>query len=164
MIKKILLAIAIAIPACSFAQAKFGTVDIQSVMTAMPEYKAGEEKLATASKTFEDQLTTLRGELDKKVQEYQALPQDASAAIRADKEKELDNMQQRIQQFYTNAQQELQRQEQQLLQPVQEKLMNAIKDYGRDAGFLMIFPAGTAVYAGDAVVDVTADVKSKLGI
>lgn len=164
MIKKILLALAIALPACAFAQDKFAMVDAQTVMTAMPEYKDAQDKLGAASKTFEDQLTTLRSELDKKVQEFQALPETTSEAIRADKAKELDSMQQRIETFYTNAQQELQRQQQTLMQPIQEKLVNAIKDFGKEQGYLMIFPDGVAIYTSDAVVDVTANIKSKLGI
>ena len=157
MIKKILLALAIALPACAFAQDKFAVVDAQTVMTAMPEYKDAQDKLGAASKTFEDQLTTLRSELDKKVQEFQALPETTSEAIRADKAKELET-------FYTNAQQELQRQQQTLMQPIQEKLVNAIKDFGKEQGYLMIFPDGVAIYTSDAVVDVTANIKSKLGI
>ena len=50
MVKKILLALVMALPFCAWAQApKFGVVDVQSVMQDMPELKDVEAKIAEAS-------------------------------------------------------------------------------------------------------------------
>ena len=47
MIKKLLLALAVAIPACAWAQApKFGTVDANAIMQDMPEMKTIESQVA----------------------------------------------------------------------------------------------------------------------
>ena len=56
MIKKILLAIAVALPVCFAAQAqKFGIVDPESIIPGMAEYDAAQKEIAAASKTFESE-------------------------------------------------------------------------------------------------------------
>lgn len=73
-------------------------------------------------------------------------------------------MEERAQQFRNTATQDLQRQNAQLLQPIQEKLTNAVKQVGAENGFTMIFPIGVSIYESTDVVDVTPMVKTKLGI
>ena len=50
------------------------------------------------------------------------------------------------------------------MQPIQEKVMNAIKTVGNENGFTMIFPEGVPAYVAADVQDVTALVKTKLGV
>lgn len=164
MIKKILLALAIALPACAFAQGKIGVVNAQDIMELMPETKTAQEQLAAASKTYEDEYAKLTEEINKKVQEYQSLAEDTPSTIRERRQQEIQDFDQRIQAFQQKAQQDLARQQQALMAPIQEKLINAIKAVGAEKGFSMILPDGVAVYTGTDIIDVTADVKTKLGI
>ena len=73
-------------------------------------------------------------------------------------------MDERAKQFMATAQQDLERQNAQLMQPIQEKMVNAIKQVGAENGFTMIFPVGASIYDSPDVVDVTPMVKTKLGI
>lgn len=164
MIKKLLLALAIALPACAFAQGKFGVVNAQDVMDLMPETKTAQEQLAAASKTYEDEYAKLTEEINKKVQEYQGLAEDTPAAIKERRQQEIQDLDQRIQAFQQKAQQDLARQQQTLMAPIQEKLINAIKAVGAEKGFTMVLPDGVAIYVGTDVIDVTPDVKTKLGL
>lgn len=164
MFKKILLAIAIAIPAMGFAQSKFGVVDAQAVLQQMPEYKTAEEQLQTSQKTYQDEHAKLVEELTKKEQELNALAADTPQAILERRQQELRELYQRIEAFGQNAQQDLARQEQTLIAPIQEKLLNAIKAVGAEQGYSMILPDGVAFYTGTDVINVTDAVKSKLGI
>lgn len=164
MIKKILLAIAIAIPAFASAQGKFGVVNTEAILPSMPEYSAAQEQYAAASKAYEDEYGKLQEELEKKYNEFQALPETTSAAVRENRGRELQELDQRMQAFMQNAQQDLARQQQNLLAPIQEKLVNAIKAIGAEGGYTMIFPEGVGIYTGTDVIDVTNAVKAKLGI
>lgn len=164
MIKKLLLAIAIILPACAFAQGKFGIVDAQSVMELMPEFKAAQEQIASVSKQYEDEYGKLTEAINKQVQEFQALAEDTPVAIRERRQQEIQDLDQRIQAFQQKAQQDLARKQQELVAPIQEKLVNAIKAVGSEKGFTMIYPDGVAIYVGTDVIDVTPDVKAKLGI
>lgn len=164
MIKKLLLALAIILPSVAFAQAKFGFIDAQNVMNLLPETKAAEEQLAAASKTYEAESDKHAEEFTKKQQEYQALGADTPNTIRAAREAELQELYTRIEAFQNQARQDLARQQQTLMQPIQEKVVNAIKAVGSEQGFTMIFPDGVAFFTGVDVIDVTDAVKAKLGI
>lgn len=166
MIKKILLAIAVAFPMCLSAQAKFGTVNAEEIITAMPEFTEAQNKVAEASKQYEDEYKKLNEELQKKFADYQTLEQDAATpqSIKERRLQEMQDLDKKAQQFLQTAQQDLQRQQAQMMQPIQDKMVQAIKSVGVNNGFTMIFPAEVPAYVSTDVVDVTPLVKTELGI
>ena len=56
MIKKILLAIMIALPMCAMAQTKIGVINADAVFQAMPESTQAQEQLQNVRKQYEDAL------------------------------------------------------------------------------------------------------------
>ncbi len=167
MIKKFLLAICVAIPAVICAQtAKFGTVDVEAIIPNMPEYTQANTQLQEATNKYESEYKTLQDEMNKKMAEFQQLSNDANTpqSIKDRRVQEIQEMDERAKQFLATARQDLERQNAQLMQPIQEKMINAIKQVGAENGFTMIFPVGTAIYESTDVVDVTPMVKAKLGI
>ncbi len=167
MIKKTLAAIMIAIPMLAAAQApKFGTVTVEPILEAMPERANVQTQLETASKTYEDEYKKLTEELDKKYGEFQKLSEDKTTpdAIKERRMQEIQELQKKAQQFLQTAQQDLQRQQAQLMQPIEEKIMTAIKAVGQENGFTFILPEGVAAFQSTDVQDVTPLVKAKLGI
>lgn len=163
MIKKILVALALTLPSMAFAQ-KFAVVDTEVIMTAMPETKAAEEKIQQASKTYQDEFDKLNEEINKKYSEYQGLPEDTPASIKERRQQEIQELAEKVQRFQQQAQQDLERQHMQLLQPIQEKILNAIKSVGAEGQYTMVFPNGVSLYTGSDVIDITNAVKTKLGI
>lgn len=165
MIKKILLAIAIALPMCAAAQApKFGVVNTASVFDAMPEKATAQTQLETASKTYEDEFKKLTDELNKKYTEFQSLAADTPESIKQRRMQEIEELNAKTQQFRATAQQDLQRQQEQLMAPIEQKIQTAIKAVGAENGFTFIFPDMLPAYTGKDVQDVTPLVKAKLGI
>ena len=65
MIKKIVLALAIAAIALPAAAQKFGIVDASSIITALPETTAAQNQLNEASKKYEDEFKKLQDEFNK---------------------------------------------------------------------------------------------------
>lgn len=167
MIKKILLAPVVALPMCAWAQApKFGIVDVESIIPKMTEFVEAQNKLSEASKTYETEYAKINEELQKLYTELQELDKDPNT-LQSIKERRMQDIQDRdkkAQQFAQTAQQDLQRQQAQLMQPIQEKVMNAIKSVGTENGFTMIFPEAVPAYISADVQDVTALVKTKLGV
>lgn len=166
MIKKILLALAVALPVFASAQAKFGTVDIEAVITATPEYTEAQNQVAEASKKYEASYKSLQDELNKLYAEFQQLNNDPSTpqSIKDLRIQDIQDKDERSKQFLQTAQQDLERLNQQLMQPIQEKMINAIQAVGTENGFTMIFPAGMSIFNGADVIDATPLVKAKLGI
>ena len=161
MIKKVLLAIMIALPMSVFAQ-KFGVINTSELMETLPEIKNVQEQMESASKKYEDEFAKLQEEFNKKYQEFQALGETTPQTIKDRRMQEMQELDAKIQQFRETATQDLQRQQQQLLQPVQAKLIEAIQKVGADNGFSLILPMEVSVYQGADVIDVTPLVKTQL--
>ena len=77
---------------------------------------------------------------------------------------EMQELDSKIQKFRETAMQDLQRQQQQLMAPVQENVVKAIQSVGAEGGFTFIFENMMPVYVGTDVTDVTPLVKTRLGI
>ncbi len=163
MIKKILVALAIALPSLAFGQ-KFAVVDTDVIMQAMPETKAAEEKVQQSSATYQAEFDKLSEEINKKYAEYQALPADTPESIKERRQQEIQEIAEKAQRFQQQAQQDLERQHMQLLQPIQEKLLNAIKSVGAEGNYTMVLPSALPFYVGGDVTDITNAVKTKLGL
>ena len=168
MIKKIVLAIALAIPFFGFAQSKFGIVDMQAVITAMPEYTAAQTQLEEASKKIQTEFDKVRQELDKLYADYQAVVDDKNTpqTIKDSRLQQVQAGEAKVNTFSKSAQQDLARLQDQLMAPIQQKFNDAIKAIGKEGNFTFIFPEepGLLLYTGDTVVNVTDTVKKKLGI
>lgn len=165
MIKKILLvvAVAIALPVVANAQ-KFGVVNADEIITALPDFKQMQEQITEASKSYEEEFKKLQDEFNKKYSEFQGLAADTPDSIKERRMTELQELDQKIQQFRNTAEQDLQRQQQTLMAPIEQKLMEAINAVGSEGGYTFIFQDGMAAFTGKDVVNVTNDVKTKLGI
>lgn len=164
MIKKILLAIMIAIPSIVFAQGKFGVVNTQEVMEAMPEIKEISAQIEASSKKYEDEFANLQTTLNKQYEELQKLDESTPQSIKDRRMQEIQQGAQKLEEFRNTAMQDLQRQQQTLMQPVQEKVKKALDAVGAEGGFTMIFENMMPVYIGPDAVDVTPQVKAKLGL
>lgn len=163
MIKKLIIAVLLMIPSMAFAQ-KFGTVDTESFMPNMPEIKEMQATLETTSKKYEDELANLRQKFQKELEDYQNLPADTPESIKERRAQELQDLDQKMQQFYQNAQNEIQQTQVRLMQPIQDRVRQAINAVGAEGGFTFIFEKQMPVYVGTDAVDVTPLVKKKLNI
>lgn len=164
MIKKLLVAIMIALPAMAFAQ-KFGTVNTQQIMQDLPDVKEAQTQLEAASKKYDDEFKNLQTEMQKKYEELQKAQEEKAPQTILDRRmSELQDLDQKIQQFRNTASQDLQRQQEQLLAPIQQKILNAINSVGTEGNYTMVFENGAAVYVGTDVTDLTPAVKAKLGL
>ncbi|MDA3819532.1 MAG: OmpH family outer membrane protein [Candidatus Delongbacteria bacterium] len=149
----------------SFAQkVKLGYVRVEAIFTEMPERAEAEQAITEYSKQLENQLQTMNAEFEKKYQEYEDKYETWGAAVRKDKELEIQNLQQRIQGFQQSAQGDLQQKEQELLQPIYEKIRNAIKKVGEAEGFTYIYDASMLLYKSDDSEDLTEKVKAQLDL
>jgi outer membrane protein len=165
MFKKVIIALAIAamLPVAAAAQ-KFGVVDINAIFTAMPESTAAQNQLTEASKKYEDEYKKIAEEVDKKIQEYQNLAADTPESIKERRAQEVTELDQKAQRFRQTASEDLQKQQQQLMAPIQQKIVDAIKAVGQEGNYTFIFEEGASAYQGSDVVNVTSAVKAKLGI
>ncbi len=144
-------------------QNKFGYIDSQELLILMPERKSAENELQNFAKTLESQLELMSAEYQESVQQYQTNEASYSDLVKQDKIAEISGLEQRIQSFQQNAQQSLQKKEQELLEPILEKARKAIDDVAKEGGYTYIFDKsqGTLLYAKESE-DILKLVKNKL--
>jgi len=145
---------------------KFGHVNVADIVLLMPEYQNISTVMESETKKLEDQLTVMREDLQKIELEYENNYETYSVEQRTAKEQEYADMQQRVQTFFTGAQQSLQQKQQELQIPVLEKLKRTIEEVGAEQGYLYIFEvnSGLTLFHSSKSEDVTPMVKTKLGI
>lgn len=151
----------------TFAQNfKFGHIDASQLIQVMPDREKAKTTLQTYAKQLEDQLGEMQKELQSKQQDYVAQKDTIGDLIRQMKEEELQSLYQRVQTFQQTAQQDLQKKESDLMQPIIEKARNAIKEVATENKFTYIFDtsAGVLLYWSPDSKDVMSLVKKKLEI
>ncbi|HEY9542304.1 OmpH family outer membrane protein [Prevotella sp.] len=159
--KKLFLMLMLLAPMAMFAQ-KFGRVNTQAIMQAMPELAKANGELAAEQKKYENDLKAMQDELTRKSQEYDKTKATMNATKQQETETELQTMYQKIQQTFQDNQQALQKKSNELMEPIVTKVRNAISAVGKAGAYTYILEEGSALYMGDAVKDVTADVKAQL--
>jgi outer membrane protein len=157
----LLASVALALPP---AAQKFGHIDSQQLLLSMPEREQAQTKLESQAVMYEEQMKAMQTELQTKYDDYLAKSETWPAAIRTTKEKELNQLQQGMQDFSATAQQDLAKMEEELLTPMIERAKKAIEDVGTENGFTYIFDASTGVTLFNGGEDVTSLVKAKLGL
>jgi outer membrane protein len=144
---------------------KIGYIDFNGLVAAMPGVDSVKIKLQVYQKTLSDQLDAMRAEFENKYLEYQQGSSGMSDLIKQTKEKELQDLQGRIDAFQQKAQTDLQAKQTELLAPIVTKAKGAIKDVAKENKYSYIINAiEDIVLYSEPVDDVLPLVKKKLGI
>ena len=158
-----ILMLALALPILASAQ-KIGHVSSQEIMAIMPETKKMAERLDSLQGVYETQLANMQEEFNKKLTEFQQQQATMTAGVKEFRQQELAEMEQRTQMFYQTVQKELQAKQVEFLQPVQTKLLEAIKKVGAAQGCTYVMDKASMLYIAPDALDLTAAVKAELGI
>lgn len=144
---------------------KIGYIDFNTLLASMPGIDSVKIKLQNYQKTLTDQMDAMKAEFENKYMDYQSQSSSMSDLIKQTKEKELADLQTRIDAFQQKASQDLNDQQQQLVAPFIEKGKNAIKEVAKENKYTYILNAieDVIIYKEDSD-DVMNLVKKKLGI
>lgn len=168
MLKKLIVLLLILAPIGLFAQEKIAYINTDELFKQMPEMADIQTKITAKQTEIKTTLDAIQAETDKKVAEWDAADKAAgkepSQADLAGRQKEFDSFRERYQTYSENSEKVLQETYTQLLTPVREKLLKAIKDVGTENKFSYIIEVGAAPYISPTSVDAGKLVKTKLGI
>jgi len=147
---------------------KFGHINSDELIQAMPEFDSAQVKLDRFRKDLINALELMTVELNNKSDAYNKDSKNYTDLVKQTKEQELVDMNKRIQEFQNNAQQQLQEKQGELFQPIMTKVDKAIKDVGKENGFVYIFSVGqgsSLLYFDETKsTNVMALAKAKLGL
>ena len=144
-----------------------GYVNSQELVGSLPETDSMQVKLDSFAKELGEMLEGIQVEYNNKVQDYQNNLATMSESVRGIKEKELVDLQARYEEFQGTAQQDLQKEQGALMQPIIEKARAAISKVSKDNSLVTVFDISTgslAYYDTTVMVNVLPLVKKYLGV
>jgi outer membrane protein len=148
------------------AQAKFGHVNTQEIIQAMPEFATARTDIEKLTQQYEADLKSMQDELQKKAEAFEKEEATLPENIKTRRNQELQDLYQRIQQTYQDNQQALAKAQQEKMQAITTKVLDAIKAVGQEGGYVYVMDmsAGIPYISTTLSSDVTAQVKAKLGL
>ena len=163
---KKLFVVALAALATLTASAQtFGRVNFQELVMLAPEMDTAREAIAASQKEAEETYSSMLEEYQGKMTQYQQKQATWTAAIKESKERELMEIQNRIQEFQQSISQELQQQQAQLTAPIQEKANKVVSEIAKAKGLTALFDASQAIYFDETkVIDITPEARKAMHI
>lgn len=144
---------------------KIGHINFPELIQMMPGQDSINAAYETYAKGLDNQLATMQAELENKQMEYEANQATMSNIIKQTKEKELQDLYNRLVEFNQTAQQDLSNYEGQLLEPLITKAREAIDKVANEEGYSYILnTAQGMVLFFDNGDDIMPKVKAKLGL
>jgi outer membrane protein len=164
--KNIFKTVAILFVAASMQQAvaqKIAHIQLDSLITIMPETKQAQEVAQGYLKDLEKQVASMKAEFDGKYQDYVTNEAGYSDLVKKTKQEELQALNQRIEDFRTQAQQDYQKKSGDLSKPIYEKAKKAVDVVARENGFKYVLDTSTGIVLfHEPSDDIFALVKKKL--
>lgn len=154
------------------AQQKIGHINYAEVIMATPDWEKANAELMALDSTKTNELQGMFSEFQRKQGLAQDMMRNRSEANKDSIDAqlqtlgmELEDIQRRLQEQERLAEQELTERQQQLLAPIHQKVGTAIQAVAKEKGYAYVFDISSTnipYFAGGD--DLTADVKTKLGI
>jgi outer membrane protein len=167
LLKILAIVVLIAVAATANAQksAKIGHIEFGKLLEQMPGQDTVKIVMEKYVQSLQGELQTMQSELEMKGTDYQKNAATMSAIIKATKEKEITDLQGRIEAFQQSAQQDISNKQTELITPFVDKAKQAIKDVAKEGGFAYIMNSvEDLILYSDGGEDIMPLVKKKLGI
>ena len=142
---------------------KLGHINSQELLQIMPGRDSVQNVPQSELTELESTLQAMKTELEKLYNDYQANQSGWTELIRSTKQREIQDMGARMQEFQENAQKQLQDREAALTKPIVDRAKKAIEDVAREGGYTYIFDGAALLYSQDSE-DIMPLVKKKLGL
>ncbi len=163
----------VAVAGSTFAQApvaqKIGYADWDYIFSQMPEFKQIDAELKAHRTQLESTIEAKQRDLQTKYEAFTKLPATTPDAIRADRQRELEQLNESLQKFSTDAQSSMQNKQNALMEPVFSKVGKAIEEVAKENGFSFIInpqllQGGDILLYSDEKFDISNLVLKKLGV
>ncbi|MBQ6043986.1 MAG: OmpH family outer membrane protein [Bacteroidales bacterium] len=164
--KKILLfAVMAFISAAAFAQPKFAHVNFTELYQLMPEADQARATMTAAQNEAQEVYQSMMEEYQNKVTTYQQKSSTWTQTIRESKEKEINDVQQRIMEFEQSIQQELAAKQNELMAPLVQKAQETVNSLAKAGSYIFVFDTSQMLYIDPAQsTDLTPAARKALNI
>jgi outer membrane protein len=144
---------------------KFGHINSSAILPLMPEYDSIQKVFQAYYANLEKEGDMMAAEYESKLQEYLKNKDQFTPLLQQLKEKEIVDLQQRIQAFEASVPDDLQEKKEALMKPLLDRFRKAVEEIAKEGKYNYIFDnrLDLLLYA-DQSEDITVMVKQKLGI
>src|SRR3989454_2576309 len=145
--------------------AKIAFISSQEILRNTPGYAVAESTYRKELQASQSEVQKLQQQLDSAVQAFDQQSIVLSPAARQTKQKDLQAMQQRMEQRGTQLQDRLQQREQDLLAPIQQRVNSVVQGLRAEGNYALILDAdapGSNIVAADPALDLTSKVVQRL--
>ena len=165
MLKKIVLLTFLCLPLGMIAQeVKIAHVNSMEIFSAMPETAAAETELTNLNQSLRTELQRMEEEYGKKYTEFMQQQDSLTQSIKIRRMTEIEDIKNRIETFYQQAEQDVAKKRNDLNAPIIQKIQTAIKAVGEEHGYTYMMEMGGFLYVSPKSIDATPLVKTKLGL
>ncbi|HLU86877.1 MAG TPA: OmpH family outer membrane protein [Taishania sp.] len=159
--KKILAGLVLMLSFGTMAQVKIGFVDSQRLLDTMPSRKVAMDKYLAHEKELAEEFTTMRNDLEKAYNDYQAKQGDMTPVLRQAAEKKIMDKERALQERQQSIQQELQAFGEELNTPILDRVQKAIAIVSERQKLSMVVDKSTTLYFAPEL-DITNQVAVEL--
>lgn len=171
MKKIILLVVASVLCGSVSAQTvKLGKIKSADILSSLSEVDSADVKMKAYVKEMEEQYEVMTVEFNRKVEDYGQKQASMTDVVRNQKTKELEDMQARIQEFNTEAQNGVTQFQQSLMYPIVTKIQESVNKIAKASGYTLIIEDNAGVGLGtfayidqSSITDITQLVVKDLG-
>ncbi len=151
------------IQAAAQSPLKIGYINSQVIIAEDPAANAAQEQFQREMVPFENELRGLEAEIADLMSRYQAQQVTLTSNARRSRADEITQKQQAYQERMAQIESEAARRQQELVQPIMERINNIIQQIRSDGAYTFIFDvAGGGLIAADESFDLTGEVQQRL--
>ncbi|HEY6093142.1 MAG TPA: OmpH family outer membrane protein [Gemmatimonadales bacterium] len=147
------------------APLKIAYINSREILQRTPGYAVAESTYLKEVDGFRNEIQKLQTQLDSAVSAFDQASIALSPAARAQKQKDLQGMQQRMEQRTNELQDRARQREQELLQPIQARVSSVIQGIRAEMNYSLILDADAAgglIAAADPALNITPRVLQRL--
>jgi len=145
------------------APMKLAYINSRAVLAAVPEYQQAESTFARDVDSYRGEVARLQAQLDSAIREYDQQSVVLSPSAKQAKERDLRQLEQRLQQRSGELQDRASARQQELMEPIQQRVNAVIDGMRAEGNYAFIFDAGApGIVAADRSLDLTRAVIQRL--
>jgi outer membrane protein len=148
---------------------RIAIVDVNDILTNLPEYAKAQDEIDVVAKAWQQEIAQEYDKIKSMYNEYQAEQVLMSNDMKTQKEDEIMNKEKEVREIQKRKfgpEGELFQKRQELVQPIQDKVFDAIKQYSDERGFDIVLDksSNTGILFTSDKFDKTNDIKKRLEI
>ena len=143
---------------------KVGTIDVDFILSKMPDLTTVRDGVETYGKGLDTELGEKLARYDSLIKGYQDNESTYGDAIKKGKQEEIISLEAEMQQFRQNSVQLIQLRQNELMQPLYQKVGEALELVAQEGGYSQVLTSNSTVAYLDPNFDLTIAVMKKLGL